>query len=127
MEKYEKVSKIQSFKDLNVWREAHKLVLLVYKVTDNFPQKEIFSLTQQIRRSAVSITSNIAEGFSRQGIKEKVQFYSMAHGSLTELENQIYLSKDIAYISEGQYNEIYFQLTIVHKLLNAFIKSTKLL
>jgi len=77
--------KIQSFTQLNVWKEAHKLVLLIYKTTDNFPKKETYSLTDQMRRCAISITSNIAEGFSRQSKKEKLQFYYVSKGSLTEL------------------------------------------
>jgi hypothetical protein len=67
-------SKIKSFTDLIAWKEGHKLVIIIYKTTEKFPQKEIFSLTDQMRRCAVSITSNIAEGFSRQGHKEKIQF-----------------------------------------------------
>lgn len=70
--------KIKSFTDLRAWREGHKLVLMIYKETENFPSKEIFSLTNQMRRAAISITSNIAEGFSRNTAKEKYQFYSMA-------------------------------------------------
>jgi len=77
--------KIQSFTQLNVWKETHKLVLLIYKTTDNFPKKETYSLTDQMRRCAISITSNIAEGFSRQSKKEKLQFYYVSKGSLTEL------------------------------------------
>lgn len=76
--------KIKSFTDLNVWKEGHKLVLQVYKLTKEFPKEELFGLTNQIRRAAVSITSNIAEGFSRHSYKEKLQFYSTALGSLTE-------------------------------------------
>ena len=93
-----------------MWREAHKLVLLIYKTTKGFPKKELFGLTSQLRRAAVSITSNIAEGFSRQGYKEKLQFYYMALGSLTESQNQLLIAK---------------QLVSVHKLLNAFITKTK--
>lgn len=70
--------RIQSFTDLEAWKEGHKLVILIYKGTEKFPQKEIFALTSQMRRCAVSITSNIAEGFGRQSYKEKVQFYSIA-------------------------------------------------
>lgn len=84
--------KIKSFTDLIAWREAHKLVVLVYKVTEQFPKNEMFSLTDQMRRCGVSISSNIAEGFSRHGKKEKVQFYYMAKGSLTELQNQILIA-----------------------------------
>ena len=77
---------IRSFTDLNVWREGHKLVLTIYKQTLNFPKSESYALIDQMRRCVVSITSNIAEGFSRSGKKEKTQFYYMALGSLTELQ-----------------------------------------
>jgi four helix bundle protein len=88
--------KIKTFTDLNAWKEGHKLVLLVYKVTSFFPKKETFSLIDQLRRAAISITNNLAEGFSRRGSKEKIQFYSMALGSLTEVQNQIIVAKDVA-------------------------------
>src|SRR3989344_224377 len=90
----EQKKKIQSFTDLEVWRESHKLVLMVYKFTKNFPKNELFGLTSQLRRAVVSITSNIAEGFSRFSYKEKIQFYSIAFGSLTEVQNQLLISKD---------------------------------
>ena len=90
--------KIQKFTDLEVWKESHKLVLMIYAVTKNFPKDEMFGLTSQMRRAAVSITSNTAEGFSRHSSKEKLHFYSMAHGSLTELQNQLLISKDVNYI-----------------------------
>jgi four helix bundle protein len=72
------VSKIKSFTDLNLWRKGHKLVLIVYKITSSFPKEEIFGLSSQMRRCAVSITSNIAEGFSRESFKDKIRFYYMA-------------------------------------------------
>src|SRR3990167_241538 len=81
--------KIQVFTDLNVWREAHKLVLEIYKLTQKFPEGEKFGLTIQLRRAAISITSNIAEGFSRKTDKEKIQFYRMSLGSLMEVQNQL--------------------------------------
>jgi len=65
---------IQNFVDLDAWKEAHELTLMVYRVTKNFPKEEVFALTSQLRRASVSIPSNIAEGFSRQSYKEKVQF-----------------------------------------------------
>lgn len=70
--------KISSFTDLNTWKEGHKLVIWIYKITENFPQKEIFGLTNQMRRAAVSVTSNVAEGFSRFTAKDKHHFYSIA-------------------------------------------------
>ena len=82
-------NKIKSFTDLNAWKEGHKLVLMIYGITKQFPKEEIFGLTSQIRRCVVSITLNIAEGFSRQSYKEKVRFYSISLGSITELQNQL--------------------------------------
>ena len=95
--------KIIYFTDLNTWKEGHKLVLTIYQITKKLPKDELFGLTSQMRRAAVSITSNIAEGFSRQSFKEKAQFYSMAQGSLTELQNQLLVSKDIGYFTAEEY------------------------
>lgn len=117
--------KIQSFTDLEVWREAHKLVLLVYELTKDFPKEEIFGLVSQLRRAAVSITSNIAEGFSRRSSKEKLQFYSMARGSLTELQNQLLIARDVKYITEKTFRQASEQSIVAHKLLNAFMRSTR--
>lgn len=117
--------KIKSFKDLNVWQEGHKLVVMIYTLSKGFPKEEIFGLTSQIRRAAVSITSNIAEGFGRESYKEKAQFYSLAHGSLSELESQLLISLDIGYLSKLEYDKLFDQLSSVHRLLNAFIRTTK--
>jgi len=118
--------KIRSFTDLNAWREGHKLVLIIYKITKNFPKEEIYSLVDQMRRCAISITSNIAEGFSRQSYKEKVQFYSMALGSLTELQNQLLVAKDVGYLEKENFKEIADRTVIVHKLLVGLIKSSRI-
>lgn len=118
-------TKIKNFKDLRTWQEGHVLVLLIYEATKKFPRDELFGLVSQMRRSAVSITSNIAEGFSRHSSKEKIQFYSMSHGSLTELENQLQIAMDVGYINSDYFNKISQQLESVHILLNAFIKKTK--
>lgn len=77
-------NKIQSFTDLNAWKEGHKLALIIYEITNKFPKEEIFGLSNQLRRAVVSITSNIAEGFSRQSYKEKAHFYFTSLGSTTE-------------------------------------------
>jgi len=118
-------NKIQSFTDLLVWQESHKLVLMIYQATKNFPKEELFGLTSQLRRAAVSITSNIAEGFSRQGYKEKLQFYYMALGSLTESQNQLLIAKDLNYLEQIEFNKIAKQTISVHKLLNGLIIKTK--
>ena len=117
--------KIKSFTDLNAWKEGHKLVLMIYEITKDFPKEEIFGLTSQIRRCAVSITSNIAEGFSRQSYKEKVRFYSIALGSITELQNQLLIAKDVGYITKEQFQDIAEQSVKVHKITNGLIKSSK--
>ncbi|MBI5147851.1 MAG: four helix bundle protein [Parcubacteria group bacterium] len=117
--------KIKNFTDLEVWQEAHTLVLWVYRLTRSFPKEEVFGLTSQMRRAAVSITSNIAEGFSRHSYKEKALFYSMARGSLTELQNQLLIAKDAEYVSKGDFSAIANQSVAVHKLLNAFIRIAK--
>jgi len=81
--------KIRHFTDLRAWQEGHTLVLAVYKVTKDFPKEELFGLTNQIRRAVVSVTSNIAEGFTRYSSKEKNQFYFVCLGSLAEVQNQL--------------------------------------
>lgn len=118
-------NKIQSFTDLNAWKEGHKLVLYIYKISDTFPPKEQFGLINQIRRASVSITSNIAEGFSRQSAKEKIQFYYISQGSLTEVQNQLIIAKDVEYLDKEIYLKILQQTVVVNKLINGLIKSLK--
>ncbi len=119
--------KIKSFTDLNAWREAHELVLLVYKLTQDFPKEEMFGLTNQIRRAIVSVTSNIAEGFSRNSYKEKAQFYAMSLGSITEVQNQLLIARDLGYIAKQAFNESAEKTIVVNKLLNGLIKKSKTL
>jgi len=117
--------KIKSFTDLNAWKEGHKMVLEIYKITQKFPKEEIFGLTNQLRRAAVSFTSNIAEGFSRNSYKEKVQFYSMALGSLTEVQNQLLITKDISYITKDEFYKIADITVNANKITNGLIKKSK--
>lgn len=117
--------KILSFTDLVAWREGHALVLDIYRITKGFPREELFGLTSQIRRCAVSITSNIAEGFSRNSWKEKLQFYSISLGSLTELQNQLLVSRDVEYISLDVYRRIAEQSVFVSKLIRGLIKKSQ--
>jgi four helix bundle protein len=117
--------KIQSFTDLNAWREGHKLVIMIYNVTKDFPKEEIFGLTSQMRRSVISITSNIAEGFSRNTVKDKIQFYCIAHGSLTELQNQLLVSRDIGYLNKEDFKKNADQTVLVHKLITGLKKIGK--
>ncbi len=120
------MSTIHSFKDLFVWQKGHLVVLEIYKVTQSFPKSELFGLTNQLRRAAVSITSNIAEGFSRRSSKEKIQFYFMAYGSLSEVENQLQIAKDIGYLDEDLFEDLMYLVNETGKLLNGLINKTKL-
>jgi len=97
----------------------------MYRLTKLFPKEEVFGLVSQMRRSAVSISSNIAEGFGRQGFKEKIQFYYLSHGSLTELKNQILIAKDIEYIKAEDFNSLAEQINHAHKLLQGLIRKSK--
>lgn len=94
--------KTNSFKDLIVWQKAYKLVLKIYKTTKDFPKHETYGLAQQMRRAAVSLPSNIAEGYGRRHKAEYRQFLSVAYGSLSELETQYLLSIDLKYINKDE-------------------------
>lgn len=116
-------AKIQSFRDLNTWNEGHKLVLDIYALTKTFPREEIYRLVDQLSRAAISITSNIAEGFSRNSAKEKMQFYAISLGSLTEVENQLILASDLNYITTEKHQSLSEQITTVNKLLHGLMKN----
>lgn len=118
-------NKIKEFTDLNTWQEGHKLVISIYEITKSFPKKEVYSLVDQMRRSATSITSNIAEGFGRQTYREKVQFYYLSQGSLTELKNQLLIAKDVGYLNFKGYEEVKILIDNTHKLLQGLIRKSK--
>ena len=122
MESKEKKKTIKSFSDLYAWQEGHKLVLKIYKIVKKFPKEETFALAAQMRRAAISTTSNIAEGFSRRTTKDKIQFYCIAQGSLTELQNQLVIARDVKYISKVEFNKIAKQTIMVHKLISGLKK-----
>ncbi|HXV42059.1 MAG TPA: four helix bundle protein [Anaerolineae bacterium] len=115
------MGKAMQFQQLEVWQEAHKLVLMVYQVTKEFPSEERFGLVAQMRRAAISIPANIAEGFKRRGTQEKIRFYNISEGSLEELKYFFILSKDLGYISSAQ--ELITQAELVGRLLNGLIVS----
>lgn len=121
----EKRGKIESFEDLIVWKKAHALTIEIYTLTETFPKEEIFGLTSQMRRAAVSIVSNIVEGFSRKTGKDKLQFYLISKGSLTELQSQLYIACDLGYLSEKNKEKILENMTIIGKLITGLQKSTK--
>lgn len=117
--------KITSFTQLKAWQEGHQLVLRIYEIAKAFPQEERYALGDQMRRAAVSITSNIAEGFSRQSKKEKVQFYAVANGSATEIQNQLLIARDVGYLSQEDFQEVADQTVTVRKLLNGLMTSIR--
>lgn len=117
--------KIRNFTQLNAWKEGHKLVIDIYQAVKKFPEKEQFILTSQLLRAVISITSNIAEGFGRHGIKEKIQFYYLAQSSLTEVQNQLLIARDVGYLSESKFKSVWEQTIVVHKLIGGLIKSLK--
>lgn len=118
-------TKIRAFTDLNAWKESHAFVLMIYNITKQFPHTEQFGLTSQLRRAAVSITSNIAEGFSRHSHKEKLQFYSIAHGSLSEVQSQLLIARDVGYVDEMRCEELFVQSDRVSKLIHGLIKKIR--
>jgi four helix bundle protein len=89
------MGEIRKFQQLNVWQEGHELVLAIYEITRGFPSEERFGLVSQMRRAAVSIPANIAEGFKRRGIRDKIRFYNIAEGSLEETKYFLILAKDL--------------------------------
>ena len=111
------------WKDLLVWQRAHELVLEVYSVTKEFPESERFGLTQQVRRSAVSIAANIVEGKSKKTDKEFSSFLYTSRGSLEETRYHILLSKDLDYISKEKYESLETQTSEVSFLLNKLIST----
>lgn len=115
-------SDYKKYTELNVWIEARKLVSVIYSTTKFYPKDEQFGLTAQMRRCAVSIPSNIAEGCGRNHKKDSLQFFYISRGSLYELETQLYVSCDLSYINSDQLTIVLSQLEVVRKLLNGFIK-----
>src|SRR6056297_1286945 len=107
---------------LIVWQRSHELVLKIYEVTKDFPKDEQFGLTSQIRRAAVSIPSNIVEGKARNSNKDFKRFLLISRGSLEEVKYQVLLAKDLKYIDENIYREIYKNMDEVGKLLGGLIK-----
>ena len=111
--------------ELEVWIESRKLANLVYEITKHFPKEELYVLTSQIRRCAISIPSNIAEGCGRQTSKDTTHFLHVSRGSLYELETQFYLTLDQKYISQDDFKSVIIQIHICKRLLNGFINYYK--
>ena len=108
-----------SYKNLNVYQDAKAFVVAVYKLVDEFPEKEKFALCNQIRRAAISVTSNIAEGVSRTSVKEKIHFLEIAYASMMEVDSQLDVSVDLGYITKEQYNTIEEKIDGIARQLSA--------
>lgn len=119
------MGEIKSYKDLIVWQKSFALAKLVYKLTGNFPQTEVYGLTSQLRRAAVSIPSNIAEGFSRGSIKERLQFFQISFGSASEVETQLLLAKELGFGQASDYESIELLIIEVKKMLNTMLAVRK--
>ncbi len=117
-------NKIQDFTDLIVWQKGHNLVLEIYKITSDFPNDERYCLTNQIRRSASSITSNIAEGFGRNTAKDKNQFYSISKGSALETKNHLILAKDLQYLKNENFESLNKEISAVIRLISGLMRSS---
>lgn len=118
--------KTTSYKDLVVWKKSYLLSILIYKLTRKFPKDEVYGLTSQIRRCAVSIPSNIAEGYSRYRKLEFVHFLQISFASGAELETQVLISKDLNYISQSEFEEVDSLLIEVMKMLNSLMSKIRL-
>ena len=114
---------MKSFQDMKVWNKAYELVLQVYKVTKGFPQEERFGLTQQMRRAAVSIIANIAEGNKRRSDKDFRHFLNISEGSLEETKCYLILSKDLGYQDENTYQRLFNLSEEIGRMLQGFVKA----
>lgn len=116
---------LKHYKELKVWQKSYKMCLEIYRVTKNFPNEEKYGLTSQIRRAAVSVPSNIAEGYGRKTTSEYIHALYIAYGSNCELETQLLLSGDLAYITQEDMNKLIQDIGEIERMLKALIKSLK--
>ncbi len=114
-----------NFEDLDAWKQSIELAVSVYGLSKSFPKDELFSLTNQLRRSVSSVSANLAEGYGRYGLKEKMQFYKIANGSLLEAKSFCYLSNKLGYISDDDLKNILNHFITCQKLITALIKSIR--
>ncbi len=114
---------LKNYKQLKVWQKAYSLCVQIYRVTKRFPKDEMYGLTSQIRRSAVSIPSNIAEGYGRKTTPEYIRFLYIAYGSVCELETQVMLAGDLDYVGNDKFPELKATIGDVERMLKALINS----
>ncbi len=115
--------KVTNYKEMEVWKKGIEIVNLVYGITLNFPKTEMFGLSSQMNRSAVSIPSNVAEGFVRQYTKEYIQFAYVSLGSCAELDTQLIIAKNRGYVSESEFERLENIICEESKMLNGLIRS----
>jgi four helix bundle protein len=115
------MGKLESYQDLDVWKQTKELVREIYELTKLFPKEEQFGLTNQLRRAAVSVPSNIAEGCGRNHVKDSIQFFFIARGSLYETETQLLIARDLQYINQEKLSTIIDKIKSCKRLLNGFI------
>jgi four helix bundle protein len=116
---------IKSYRDLEVWRKAMDLVVLCYQITNNFPKNEIYGLTSQLQRAAVSIPANIAEGREKQYSKEFLKHLAIAYGSLAELETHIQIAERLKYLKVDQSNQMLGKTAEIGRMINGLRRSLK--
>jgi len=116
---------MKDFRSLKVWEKAHALTLAVYKSTEQFPKQELYSLTNQMQRAAVSIPANIAEGCGKDSDAELKRYFLIAMGSASELEYLLMLACDLGYLQSNIYQSIQNDLVEMRKMLNSFIQKLK--
>ncbi|MEI6753208.1 MAG: four helix bundle protein [Paludibacter sp.] len=112
--------KTKSFEELLAWQKAHAFVLKIYKITKNFPKEELFGLTSQLKRAAISIPANIAEGYKKNGVKDKIRFFNIAQGSLEECRYFLILARDIEFISLTEFEDLKDSLNSASYMINAY-------
>lgn len=113
---------MKNYKELDVWINSRKLVKDIYALTKSFPKEETYGITSQIRRSAVSVPANIAEGHGRNHNKDSIQFFHISRGSLYELETLLILANDLEYLNKNTINELLSEIETCRKLLNGLIR-----
>ena len=116
---------MQDFRNLNVWKNSHALTLGIYKATKPFPKHEMFGLTSQVQRAAVSIPANIAEGCGKATDADFARYVQIAMGSSSELEYLLLLAHDLAYLSDGDYSNLQTALVQIRKMLNSLLQTLR--
>ncbi|MCK4572287.1 four helix bundle protein [candidate division WOR-3 bacterium] len=119
------MANIKRFEDIKAWQKSRELVKEIYYITNNKKFMKDWSLKEQVRRAAVSIISNIAEGFSRQTDKEFIQFLYIAKGSASEIQSHLYLSLDLGYLSKEEFKKVYIETEEISKMISGFIRYLK--